>query len=241
MIEELRALAVDLATAAGQIILRAGSGGQSAKSSPTDLVTAADHAAERYIFERLSRERPDDSIVSEEGSHRLGSSGISWVVDPLDGTINFVYGIPQWCVSIGIEGEIRAGVVHDPVKRETFTDADQLEPSAKTNLEESLIGTGFAYSSEVRERQAAILTKILPKVRDIRRAGSCALDLAWVACGRLDGFFEEGTNHWDVSAGIALVEAAGGSVYTKDSLTIAAGTSELLEKLKSLVLDASRG
>lgn len=241
MIDQLRAMAVDLANEAGKIILRAGSGGQSAKSSPTDLVTAADHAAETYIFERLRRQRPDDSIVSEEGSHREGSSGISWVIDPLDGTINFIYGIPQWCVSIGIEGEVRAGVVHDPVKDETFTDADRLVTSAKINLEDSLIGTGFSYSSEIREKQAAILAKILPEVRDIRRAGSCALDLAWVACGRLDGFFEEGTNHWDVSAGIALVEAAGGSVYTKDSLTIAAGTKELLEKLKDLVLEASGG
>lgn len=241
MIEELRALAVDLAHEAGQIILRVGSGGQSAKSSPTDLVTAADHAAEGYIFERLGRERPDDSMLSEEGSRREGPSGISWVVDPLDGTINFIYGIPQWCVSIGIEGKFRAGVVHDPVKGETFTDADSLVPSTKIGLEDSLIGTGFAYSSEVRQRQATILTKILPRVRDIRRAGSCALDLAWVANGRLDGFFEEATNHWDVSAGIALVEAAGGSVYTDGSLTIAAGTKELLEKLKSLVLEASSG
>lgn len=241
MIEELRALAVELAIGAGNVILEVGSGDRSVKSSPTDLVTAADHAAEKYIFDRLTKHRPDDTIIAEEGSSRTGTSGVSWVVDPLDGTINFVYGIPQWCVSIGIEGEVRAGVIHDPVKGETFTDADAFSPSSTTELSQSLIGTGFAYSSTTRKRQAEILNEVLPNVRDIRRAGSCALDLAWVANGRLDGFFEQGPSRWDVSAGLTLIESAGGSFHQRGDLTIAAGNETLLAKLMDVVLQADRG
>lgn len=233
----LRALAVDLAEGAGEVLLRAGAGGQSAKSSPTDLVTDADRAAERYIFQRLRRERPEDSVLSEEGSLHEGSSGIRWVIDPLDGTINFVYGFPQWCVSIGVEGAARVGVVHDPKRGETFTDADDLRPSERTTLDDALVGTGFSYSREMRARQAEVVRRILPRVRDIRRAGSCALDLAWVACGRLDAFYEDDTHHWDISAGIALIESAGAFVRTQGALTIAAGTEALLEQLEALVLE----
>ncbi len=236
MTDELRMLAVRLAREAGDILLNMKAGRTLSKSSPTDLVTEADHAAERYIVEALTRERPDDSIVAEEGSARTGTSGISWVVDPLDGTVNYVYGIPQWCVSIGIEGAVRAGVIHDPSRGETFTDADPLTPSGRTDLAEALVGTGFAYDAQLRAIQGEVVARILPKVRDIRRAGSCALDLAWVACGRLDAFYEDATNHWDVSAGIALIESAGAFVKTHGTLTIAAGTEELLGKLEALVI-----
>ena len=233
---ELRRLAVDLAEGAGRLLLEAAPTGQHSKTSPTDLVTDADLAAERYIVDRLKAERPDDSILAEEGSLSEGTSGIRWVIDPLDGTINFIYGIPQWCVSIGVEGAIRLGVVHDPTRGETFTDADLLEPSKKTELEGALIGTGFSYSATMRAHQAETLRRVLPQVRDIRRAGSCALDLAWVACGRFDGFYEEDTHHWDISAGIAVAESAGAFVRTHGSLTIAAGTEALLDKLEALVL-----
>lgn len=236
MTEELRILAVRLARGAGEILLNMKAGRTESKSSPTDLVTEADHAAERHIVEALSRERPDDSIVAEEGSGRTGTSGISWVVDPLDGTVNYVYGIPQWCVSIGIEGIFRAGVIHDPSRGETFTDTDRMTPSGKTDLAEALVGTGFSYRAELRAKQGDVVAQVLPKVRDIRRAGSCALDLAWVACGRLDAFYEEETNHWDISAGIALIEAAGAFVRTHGTTTIAAGTEELLGKLEALVI-----
>lgn len=235
----LRALAVELATGAGALLRDMASKGlaTNTKSSPTDLVTEADEAAERFIFDGLREARPDDSIVSEEGSKAEGSSGITWVVDPLDGTINFVYGIPQWCVSIGIEGRVRAGVVYDPSRDELFTDADALTPSSQTDLSQALIATGFSYSSEMRIRQSKLLTGILPNVRDIRRAGSCALDLCWVAAGRFDGFYEDDTHRWDISAGLAIIEAAGGHVKTKDALTIAAGTEDLLEKLEGLIDD----
>lgn len=234
----LRALAVDVALAAGDLLLGSAPTGQVAKSSPTDLVTDADREAERFIVGRLREARPDDSIFSEEGSLHEGTSGVRWVIDPLDGTINFVYGIPQWSVSIGIEGGVRAGVVHDPNRKETFTDSDSLRPSKKTDLGDSLIATGFSYSAATRSRQAEVLARVLPRVRDIRRAGSCALDLAWVAAGRFDGFYEEDTHPWDISAGIALIESAGGAVRTQGSLTIAAGNESLLSSLESLVLGA---
>ncbi|HEX2053405.1 MAG TPA: inositol monophosphatase family protein [Actinomycetota bacterium] len=235
--EQLRALAVELATEAGEILLSMGTGGATAsKSSPTDLVTEADRAAEDHIFNKLRKLRPDDSIVAEEGSDSRGTSGIEWVVDPLDGTVNYVYGFPHWCVSIGVEGAERLGVIHDPNRRETFADPQVLRPSRKTDLADSLIATGFAYSAETRARQAQLAASLLPKVRDIRRAGSCALDLAWVACGRLDGFYEEGVKRWDISAGIALVNEAGGVARTHGNLTVAAGTPELLERLEQLVL-----
>ncbi|MGH2767475.1 MAG: inositol monophosphatase family protein, partial [Actinomycetota bacterium] len=203
--EALRDLAVELARGAGELLLRLPPSGQVSKSSPTDLVTDADRAAERYIVERLRRERPEDSIVAEEGSLHEGTSGVRWVVDPLDGTVNFVYGIPHWCVSVGIEGRARAGVIHDPCRGETFTDADRLRPSQKTSLSTAMVGTGFSYSSGTRARQAEVLERVLPRVRDIRRMGSMALDLAWVACGRLDAFYEDDSNDWDISAGTALI------------------------------------
>ena len=236
MDQELRRLAVELAEGAGKLLKDAVPSGQQSKSSPTDLVTDADLAAEQFIVERLRAERPDDSIIAEEGSLSEGTSGIRWVIDPLDGTINFVYGIPQWCVSIGIEGNVRIGVIHDPNRSETFTDVDRFEPSRKTDLDDALVGTGFSYSADKRTRQAETLQRVLPNVRDIRRAGSCALDLAWVACGRFDAFYEEDTYHWDISAGIALIESAGASVRTYGPVTIAAGTEELLDKLESLVM-----
>ncbi len=235
--QELTELAVELATEAGEILMSMGKGGvTTSKSTPTDLVTEADRAAESHIVSRLRALRPDDAIIAEEGSGNPGSTGIRWVVDPLDGTVNYTYGFPHWCVSIGVEGSERLGVIHDPSRGETFADSTLLTPSRKTDLADSLIGTGFAYSAETRARQAAIVANLLPVVRDIRRAGSCALDLAWVACGRLDGFYEEGVQHWDISAGIALVNDAGGVARTHGPMTLAAGTEELLEKLEKLVL-----
>lgn len=235
--DELRALAIELATEAGEILLSMGTGGRSTtKSTPTDLVTEADRAAEQHIYRKLRRLRPEDSIIAEEGSDNRGSSGIQWVIDPLDGTVNYVYGFPHWCVSIGVEGTERLGVVHDPNRCETFADPATLTPSRKTDLADSLIATGFAYSAQTRIRQASTVARILPMVRDVRRGGSCALDLAWVACGRLDAFYEEGVKHWDTSAGTALVNEAGGVARTHGDMTVAAGTEELLEKLEALVL-----
>lgn len=236
-VDGVRQLAIAAAQGAGALLLESQPTGQSSKSSPTDLVTDADRMAEEFIVEKIRTARPKDSILAEEGSLVEGSSGVRWVIDPLDGTINFVYGVPQWSVSIGVEGKVRVGVVHDPTRGETFTDGGDLRPSRKTDLPDALIGTGFSYSAEIRRRQAGVLARVLPNVRDVRRPGSCALDLAWVACGRYDGFYEEDTHEWDVSAGIAIIESAGAVVERIGTLTIAAGTKELFEKLKGLVLD----
>lgn len=232
----LRELAVEVAREAGRLLLASGPTGQGVKSSPTDLVTDADRAAERLIVDHIRAARPDDSVVAEEGSLHEGTTGVRWVVDPLDGTVNFVYGIPQWCVSIGVEGTVRLGVVHDPNRGETFTDDGDLRPSRLTDLSQAMVGTGFSYQAEVRARQAEVLRRVLPRVRDVRRFGSMALDLAWVACGRLDAFYEDGSHPWDVSAGRALVEAAGGGVRMHGDLVLAAGNADLLDRLEALVL-----
>jgi myo-inositol-1(or 4)-monophosphatase len=185
------------------------------KSSPTDLVSEADLLAERTIRDLLARRAPDDAIMGEEGADTPGTSGRRWIVDPLDGTINFLYGIPQWAVSVACEGV--AGVVFDPNRDELFIAADgraelngeALQASRCDDLSRALVGTGFGYEAHVRRAQAEIVARVLPQVRDIRRAGSAALDLAWAAAGRLDAFYEFGVKPWDIAAGTLLCSAAG--------------------------------
>jgi myo-inositol-1(or 4)-monophosphatase len=226
---------VDIARQSGTLLARARPTGQSSKSSPTDIVTDADRAAEELIVGRLRAERPDDSLLAEEGSLHAGTSGNTWVIDPLDGTVNFIYGIPHWAVSIGLEGRVRLGVIYDPSREELFTDGTVFTPSSQTDLSQALIGTGFSYSAETRARQGAVVARVLPRVRDIRRGGSLALDLAWTACGRLDAMYEHDTHPWDLSAGIAILEAAGGVARTTGSTIIAAGNETLLRRLEELV------
>ena len=189
----------------------------SSKSTATDLVSEADLAAERTIRALLARERPDDAIMGEEGDDTPGTSGLRWVVDPLDGTINYLFGHPQWCISVACEG--RAGVVYDPLRDELFAVAAGGMPtldgasltSASTcdQLGSALVATGFGYAADVRAAQAAIVVRVLPAVRDIRRTGSAALDLAWTAAGRLDAYYEYGVKPWDIAAGVLLCEGAG--------------------------------
>jgi myo-inositol-1(or 4)-monophosphatase len=235
----LRALAVDLALEAGSLLAKARPTGQSSKSSDTDIVTDADRAAEQLIVGRLRAERPDDSLLAEEGSVHTGTSGNTWVIDPLDGTINFIYGIPHWAVSIGLEGGVRLGVIYDPSRDELFTDESALTPSTQTDLAQSLVATGFSYSAENRARQGAAVARVVPRVRDIRRGGSLALDLAWVASGRLDAMFEDHTHPWDLSAGIAMLEAAGGVARVIGDMVVAAGNEALFRQLEELVLGES--
>jgi myo-inositol-1(or 4)-monophosphatase len=191
-----------------------------AKSSPTDLVSEADHAAERLIRDRLAAARPDDAFLGEEGGDATGTSGMRWVVDPLDGTVNFLFGIPQWAVSIACEDSAGAlaGVIYDPMRDELWSaerggdallDGRPLRPSTRTDLATALIATGFGYDAEVRRGQAAMVARLLPRVRDIRRLGSAALDLAWTAAGRYDAFYERGLNHWDRAAGDLVCAGAG--------------------------------
>ena len=261
---DLLELTLSLARAAGDEVLRHlhGRAGRlelaataTTKTSRTDLVTAADQASERLILERLAVARPEDGVLAEESGTKPGSSGLRWVVDPLDGTTNFLYGFPAFAVSIACEDERGAlvGVVHDPLRGETFRALrgggawlgdERLEVGPGPELVEALIGTGFAYGAERRALQARLLTTVLPAVRDVRRAGAAALDLCFVAAGRLDGFYEAGLQPWDSAAAALVVREAGGSVEWLDGIvpgaaTIVAGAPRLCAELARLLLAAA--
>lgn len=226
-LDGLRSLAAELATAAGALAhdgrRRLGVGqpvAHDTKSTPTDPVTEFDRAAETLIVDALRARRPDDSIVGEEGAEHAGSSGLEWHIDPIDGTANFVYDLPAWCTSVAVvdaHGPL-AGAVFAPVTNELFSAARgagatlngaPTHCSAASTLATALIGTGFNYSPSVRESQARRLTSLLPRVRDMRRYGSAALDLCLVASGRLDAYFEEHLNSWDLAAGVLIASEAG--------------------------------
>ncbi len=194
------------------------------KSTTTDLVSDADDDAEELIVRRIRATRPEDAVIAEEGSvGGSGASGIRWLVDPLDGTINFLYGIPHWSVSVACadaEGVV-AGVVYDPLRDELFhaersggawLGGRRLAVTTLADLALALVATGFSYAAEERSAQAAFYAGIAGSVRDVRRAGSAALDLAWVAAGRLDAYFELLRAPWDSAAGSLLVREAGGLV-----------------------------
>jgi len=196
------------------------------KSSPVDVVTEADRAAERLIHDRLMALRPRDGFVGEEGARSSSRSGVSWLVDPIDGTVNFVYGIPQYAVSIAAVVDDRpvAGVVVDVAKREVFEatlgggarcDGRALAVRVPVPLEQRLVLTGFNYVAEVRARQADAAARMLREVRDIRRLGSAALDLCAVAAGRADGYVEEGLHPWDGAAGGLVATEAGATLVTR--------------------------
>jgi myo-inositol-1(or 4)-monophosphatase len=250
-------LAERAARAAGDVLLsyygRPPEGVES-KSSATDLVSDADREAERTIRELLGTERPGDGLVAEEGSHAEAASGRRWVVDPLDGTINFLYGFPAWAVSIALEDAegTLLGVVHSPIHRETFCavrgegavlhsaegEERRLSVRPARPLAQSLVSTGFSYEPDRRAVQAEVVAKLLPHARDIRRAGAAAVDLAWLAAGRVDAFFERGLQHWDWAAGRLLVqEAGGGWAWLDDGWpgVLAASHDELLEELRPFV------
>ncbi len=190
------------------------------KSTPTDLVSEADVCAERAIRSVLHEERPDDSVLGEEGG-ATGDGELRWVVDPLDGTVNFLFGIPVFAVSVACErasAGTLAGVVLDPVRGECFTavrrgpallNGEPIRASEDADLSVAMVATGFGYDAAVRERQAEVVSRVLPRVRDIRRAGAAALDLAWCACGRYDAYYERGVKPWDIAAGALIAQRAG--------------------------------
>jgi myo-inositol-1(or 4)-monophosphatase len=228
-------------------------GGVGEKSSATDLVSDADRDAERVVIDMLRSERPEDGVLAEEGSRADADSGRRWLVDPLDGTTNYLYGYPMWSVSVALEdaGGGLAAVVHDPVRGETFRAArgggcelngERIRVSRQDRLDTALIATGFGYAAELRAAQAEGLRRLLPRVRDIRRAGSAALDLAWVACGRLDGYFERGLNPWDWAGGRLLVTEAGGETraLAGEPAGIVAGGQALCSAIARLVGDERR-
>ncbi len=190
------------------------------KSSTSDLVTDSDAWCEAQLVDALLAARPDDGILGEEGANRTGSSGVRWIIDPIDGTTNFVHDIPGFSISVAaeVDGVVSVGLVRDPVRAETFSallgqgaerNGATISTSTKTALDQSLIGTGFNYQADLRAVQAEQLLSVLPVVRDIRRLGGAALDLCAVACGRLDGFYEAGLQPWDIAAGGLIATEAG--------------------------------
>jgi myo-inositol-1(or 4)-monophosphatase len=235
---ELMALAREVALAAGALLLR-GQAGASAdvgtKTSGTDMVTALDRASEELVTDAILSSRPDDAELGEEGGLTgPGSSGVRWIVDPLDGTTNYLYGLPVWSVSVAAEydGEVIAAAVYDPNHDETFTavlgggatcNGQALRVEGPDELAVALLGTGFGYTTESRTRQGAALARVVPFVRDVRRAGAASLDLCWVGLGRLDAYYERGLQLWDRAAG-SLVAAEAGAVVTvlPDDTTVAA-------------------
>ena len=223
---ELLALAESAARAAGRLLvdgrppdLRVAS----TKSSPTDVVTEMDTAAERLLVERLLSARPDDGARGEEGASGAGTSGVRWVLDPIDGTVNYLYDLPAWAVSVAaeIDGASVVGVVHAPAMGRTWTavrgagafqGGAPVRCAAPVPVEQALIGTGFGYAATRRARQGEVLRALLPRVRDVRRIGSAAIDLCLVAGGQLDGYYERGTNRWDIAAGRLVAQEAGARV-----------------------------
>jgi myo-inositol-1(or 4)-monophosphatase len=221
---ELLALAERLANAAAtELRQRPAELHVHAKSTPTDAVTVMDNRAEAVIVDGLSAARPQDRVVAEESGDNDRDARVTWYVDPLDGTVNYLYGVPQYAVSIAaaVDGEVVAGVVVDVTRNATYAairghgatrDGTVLRCTAQTDPALALVGTGFAYSAQTRTRQAAVVAQLLPKVRDIRRFGSAALDLCAVAAGWLDAYYEEGMQPWDWSAGALIAREAGARV-----------------------------
>jgi myo-inositol-1(or 4)-monophosphatase len=226
------------------------------KSSATDMVSEMDRAAEAAIRDELLGARPDDAVLGEEGGEAAGKSGVRWIVDPLDGTTNYLYRFPAWSVSVAaeVDGTVQAGVVYDAQRDELFRaikgagatlNGVALQVSGAATLATALVATGFGYAAARRRVQAAWVAHLLPCVRDIRRAGSAALDLSWVAAGRVDAYYEQGTHIWDYAAGALIAGEAGawvggfdGGPPSTDGLV--AAPPHLAEPLRDLLV-AARG
>ncbi len=223
----------------------------STKSSATDFVTEVDRACEELIVKLIRAARPDDGLLGEEGASSEGTSGLRWVIDPIDGTTNFVHRHPGFAVSIAVEreGASIAGVVCDVMRDETFSatlgggatlNGNPIQVASANELATSLIATGFAFDPDRRREQAELLTRVLPRVGDIRRMGAASVDLCSVACGRIDGYYERGLNRWDYAAGELIATEAGaitgaieGGVSVPGSMIATAPA--IFEELRSLV------
>ncbi len=223
-------LALDVARKAGALALRMRHEGvevAATKSSETDVVTRADRASEELLRERILAARPDDGVVGEEGDDVVGTSGVRWVLDPVDGTVNYLYGLPHWAVSVaaartvdGVEQVVAGAVVAPVLGREyaalrgagAWRDGAPLQVRSPASPEKSLVATGFSYSRDVRTRQGRAVAELVARVRDVRRGGSCALDLCALAEGALDGYVEEGPSWWDHAAAGLVAEEAGAVV-----------------------------
>jgi myo-inositol-1(or 4)-monophosphatase len=259
----LASMAVRLAAGAAKEVLASRGSADSttlkidSKSTLTDLVTATDRASERWLVEQILAARPDDGVVGEEGASREGTTGVRWILDPIDGTVNFVLGLPNYAVSVAAEldGIVVAGAVCNVVTGEVFharsgggafLGDEPLHGPRGVPLARAVIGTGFGYEAARRTRQVAIVAQLLGQIADLRRMGAASLDLCAVAAGRLDGYFEAGLNIWDYAAG-ALIALEAGCVVgglrgqgPSSEMTVAAGQSlaaELVALLESLDAD----
>jgi myo-inositol-1(or 4)-monophosphatase len=224
------------------------------KSSQMDLVTAVDREAEQQLVSVIRTARPDDGVIGEEGTAVAGTSGVSWILDPLDGTTNFVYSYPAHAVAVGVEidGKRVLGVVHDTYHQRVYTgivgkraecNGRPIAVRVTSDLSCALIGTGFLPDAAVRKVQAEVLRQILPVIRDLRRSGSPVLDLCSVAAGMLDGFYECGLGRWDIAAGAAIAEAAGAMVVELQSSILptpllVVANPKLLQALINVLIEA---
>lgn len=252
-------LLIDLATTAleaaraAAAVLNRGTTGEldvETKSSATDMVSNVDFASEAAVAEVLARRRPDDALLGEEGTTSSGSTGVRWVVDPLDGTTNFLFGLPQFAVSIAaeVDGDTAVGVVVDPSRDETWAAAKGWGArrngrrcsvaSGRSTLATALVATGFGYQAPRRAWQSQVLTRVLPAVRDVRRFGSAALDLCWVGGGRFDAYYEWGLNPWDLAAGELICREAGGRAEALEGRVIVASSAALFGPLCELLAAA---
>jgi myo-inositol-1(or 4)-monophosphatase len=236
--DALVALAGEVARRAVDLLLAGVERGRATaetKSSATDMVSEMDRAAEDLIVTGLLAERPADGVVGEEGAARPGTSGVRWVIDPLDGTTNYLYGHPGWAVSIAAEDDegVIAGVVADAVHGEVFTatrgggarrDGRPIACSDASDVTTALVGTGLGYDPVRRAAQGEVVARLLPRVRDIRRMGAAAVDLCSVACGRLDAYYERGLSWWDLAAGALIAREAGASVTAIDGGPVVPGS-----------------
>ena len=257
-IAELLRVAVDLVHRAGALVrdgregVDAGDLDVASKTTPTDLVTAVDRRSERFLVAELHERRPGDAVLGEEGADTTGTTGIRWLVDPIDGTVNFLYGVPQYAVSVAAErdGVTLVGAVHNPMSGETFMavrgagawlGSRRLTATAPaTSLDGAVVGTGFSYDAGRRGGQGRVLAGVLPRIGNLRRLGSAALDLCFVAAGRLDAYYEQGLMPWDMAAGALVAEEAGAVVTGLRGrppgpvITVAATTAVAAELVKLL-------
>lgn len=254
--QDLLALATGLAAEAAALLVDGLTRARSlvdTKSTSTDMVTEMDRASERLIVDGILAARPDDGVLGEEGTDRPGTSGVRWVLDPLDGTTNYLYGHAGFAVAIGVQvdGATVAGVVHDPLHRDVFTatqgggaqrNGAPIRVSGETDLAHALVATGFGYRPERRAFQARVVAEVLPRIRDIRRMGAAAVDLCSVACGRVDAYFERGLQPWDHVAAALIAREAGALVGhldggPEDDDFVLAAPPALYEPLRDLLAE----
>ena len=237
--EQILELALKIARQAGELLInRPPSWDLTFKSTAIDFATQMDRASEKLIVDTILAARPGDGIIGEEGANRTGTSGLTWVIDPIDGTVNYFYGLPGWNISIAVKDETGTlvGVVHAPTISSTwhatrdggsFLNNVKIECNNPVALDRAMIATGFAYDVNDRANQLEIINRLLPRIRDIRRMGAAATDLCLVATGMVDGYIETGLKEWDLAAGALIAVEAGAVVSTHTwrgmDLTVAAG------------------